>query len=505
METLGENGTLIRKKSVLTFSGAPIIFPTNVPASDSITVFDGGFTEVNFTVLDVNGNPMAAANSISTTVTGIVSDQVVASGDVGVTTIDSRNPANGGFKVRFSDILAGGGSSGNFIITISVSGPNGSTNKRLYGHLNAPATINPPSPSAKYPAQIAFLGVSNTDISVAGTGANENTVITYEVRDSLGSPIDADHRTTGTFTLQFFPNSFVAAGSSPRLIPSIDSTDDQGKLRVSVVSGTTSGVVQVVASIVIGGKTIKTSPVKINVNAGFPDQRHFTVAGDRHNFPGLDGPLFPGSDQTISMRAVVQVADKYSNPVQQGTAVYLHTSHGAIQTQNAITDADGFVKKSWFSGNPFPTGVDSLPLGQGWSRMFAETFGDSGVKIIDSIAVLWTGRPIFTLTSGPTSFTQAQVGSTLWTFKVADRLGHPLSVGTTMSVTSTVGRLDGNVFTSLGDNVAGGNGITDFSVLLSDDDPTDANPVPKTTLVKIAISHPVYGAFEVTFATGTVD
>lgn len=498
----GKDSVRFQKKISYLFSGSPIITPTNIPANDTITVFDGGFTEVNFSVLDANGNPLAAGNSLSISVTGSVASQIVASGDIGITTIDSRNPADANFKVRFTDNAPGVGSSGDFAIIMSVSGPNGTANRRFYGHLNGASTINPPSPSAKNPAQIAFLGVSNTDISVAGTGANENTVLTYEVRDSLGTPVDRDHRATAHFTLQFFPNTFVLSGTAPRLIPTIDSTDEQGKLRVSAISGTTAGVVQVVVTINLpGGRQLQTSPVRITIHAGFPDQRHFTIATPKGNFGGLDLAY-------VNQDFTVQVADKYSNPVQAGTSVYFHSAHGTMTTGNTsgTTDINGFVTQKLYSANPFPVGIDSLSLGQGWSRVYAQTQGDSAVQITDSVTILWSGKPIITRTDGgATSYALANGGSVgPLTFTVKDRLGHPMVAGTTITVSGNGLSIDGNVPATLFDTQFGGSGITDFTFNIADADATTIAPQPTKFTLTVTVTHPVYGTFTKVFASGTV-
>ena len=63
-----------------------------------------------------------------------------------------------------------------------------------------------------------------------------NAVITYEVRDSLGMPVAASPKYVATFSINFFPNSSIGGGTAPHVIPSVDSTDSQGRLYASIVA-----------------------------------------------------------------------------------------------------------------------------------------------------------------------------------------------------------------------------------------------------------------------------
>ena len=126
-------------------------------------------------------------------------------------------------------------------------------------------------------------------------------------------------------------------------------------------------MVQIVVNIQLSGRPLLVSqPVKISVHAGFADQRHFTIAAQQINFPGLDKAF-------QQYNITVQVGDKYSNPVLQGTAVYFNTSHGIIQTGGGdagLTDVNGFVTKTLYSANPFPVPPDTLPgMASGFSRV----------------------------------------------------------------------------------------------------------------------------------------
>ncbi len=500
--TVGANNATVSKQIALTFSGAPVLTVLNVP-TDTLTILDGGYFDLDFRLADAAGNPLAQGNSASVTISslGNAATSVTLAGDITTTTIDTRLASTTSRRVRLTDAVANGGNYGPFTIRIRSTGPNGTAEKVLGGILGAPSSITPPSATVKNPAQIAFIGVSASDVYVSGVGALENSVITYEVRDSLGNAIEANPRAYVNFSITFFPNTFVPGGTSPVLIPGSDSTDNAGRARVSMSSGTRAGVVQIVASTVVGIKTITSLPVKITIHAGFPDQRHFTMAPDRYNFPGLDKAF-------VTQKVTVQVADKYSNPVQAGTAVYFYSTHGTMQTGGGspgLTDLNGFVSQTLYSANPYPEGVDSLAIGKGFTYIYSQTLGESGAQVIDSLEILWTGQPIITRTSGPSSFTIINGGSGgPWTFSVVDRFGHPMSGGTSISVSAGDGTVNGDADATITDTKVGGAGVTDFTITVDDSDPADTDP-PANVLLTVVVTHPVYGTYKKIIATGTID
>src|SRR5262249_44147045 len=163
------------------------------------------------------------------------------------------------------------------------------------------------------------------EISVFGVGGVESSILTWEVRDSLGFPIDIDHRDTVTFAIVGVP---VMGGAY--VSPSSAITNVSGRVATTINSGTVSGVLQFVATLRRDndGTIVQSTPVLITVNAGLPAQPFFTLGPAFYNFPGYD---WIGRNDPIT----VLVGDKYSNPVKKFTAVYFNTTGGVI-------DASGF-------------------------------------------------------------------------------------------------------------------------------------------------------------------
>ncbi len=498
---------LIKKTYSILMSGKPTVTVTNVP-TDTVTLFDGASTAINFEIADNLGNPISSGHSYIVTTEGAVGTQITTSGDVNGLLPDTQDKINGikyGFTVK--DLLTNGGTGGNFKIKISLNGETGVTTKIINGKLLAPANIVV-SATARAAASIGLIGIP-TNLRIAGGGGIENTILTFEVRDSVGAPITLDNRATVRFTSNFYPNTFVPGGTAPSILPKIDSTDETGKVRVSVLSGTQAGVVQIEALINLTNpvRTIKSQPVKIQVYAGFADQKHFTISASAQNFPGLEKAFY-------TREITVQAADTFSNPILDGTAIYFNSAHGTMTTGSASSTV-GFVTNTLYSANPLPQNADTLKpdaqiLGygygtsKGFSRVYARTLGRDGRWVIDSVLFLWTGSPLFTNT-GASTFTIANGGSGgPFTFKIVDRFGHPMSAGTTVKVTASTGKVSGDISRTIPDTFVGGAGITTFSVSLTDDAPTDTNPTEPSTIV-VDVSHPVYGAFQFTLATGTID
>jgi hypothetical protein len=333
---------------------------------------------------------------------------------------------------------------------------------------------------------ITFLGSTIQEVSVYGVGGKETSILGWEVRDSIGSAIDAAHAVSLSFTSNNGPNG------GEYISPAAIITNSVGQAFTTFNSGTRSGVVQVTASATVGARTIVSSPVRLVINGGFPVQSHFSIAAERHNFPCLG---WVGKTDVIT----VLVGDMYSNPVAAGTAVYFRSSAGVVQP-SIFTSRDGFGGVTLYSGNPEPYGAYAASaFGAGYHYVVARTLGQGGLVVEDSTLMLWSGLGIISNVS-PTVFSIGNGGSQTFTFKVADALGHPLSAGTNITVNAiippppTEGQQQNQVIVVFGNNgtvqlpdiTMPGAGATDFTFTLKDGtwSITDATPVNITISVQ---------------------
>lgn len=328
---------------------------------------------------------------------------------------------------------------------------------------------------------ISFVGMSSNQISVYGVGGTESTILTWEVRDSLGFPIDFDHRDTVEFSI-----SGVPVGGGAYVSPARAMTNASGRVSTTVNSGTVSGVIQFVATLRRNSDNviIQSTPVIITVNAGLPDQGHFTIGPDQFNFPAWDWVNHTDG-------VLVQVGDIYSNPVKVATAVYFNTTGGVIDA-SGFTDVNSHAKVTVYSGNPRP--VDPI-LGVGFARVRASTIGQGGVTVQDSIPLLFSGISRIENVN-PGSFAVARGGSSgNITFNVRDENGNPLSATTHITVTlqytpppnTTINLVvNGDVDVALGDTQAKGAGATQFTFQVVDQTIGGVpSRIPVTVVIKV--------------------
>jgi hypothetical protein len=477
--TVGEHGETVSSTLIIVFSETTTIAVVG-PAS-GFTLPDGGSLSFNYTVADQNGNQLTAGTSISVTVTG--STDVRADGDISVVlpeVQDKDKYTHFSFTLTDTKPLDKDGNKP-LSVTISVTSPsNGNKSYTFAGTLLGSDISGGTGTGAA--AAIAFVDESLNGISVREVGGDETSLLTFEVRDSLGVPVDAQHQANVTFFIQSGP------GGGEYVSPTSGTTQGStGRVQTTLSSGTKAGVVQVVAQTTAGSRTIRSAPVIVNIFGGFPDQAHFSIGSEKLNFPGYN---ILNLTNTITVIA----GDKYSNPVRPGTAVYFRTTGGTINVPStAYTSADGVAAAVLRSGNPRP--YDPI-LGVGFAYVTASTVGQSGNTVSDSTIVLFSGISQISNLSA-TSFTVPAGGSSgPITFKVSDQNGNPLAATTTISVTlqytpppnTTINlAVTGDTHVTLGDTQAKGPGTTDFSIQVVDQTvggvPTS---IPATVIISVS-------------------
>jgi hypothetical protein len=339
---------------------------------------------------------------------------------------------------------------------------------------------------------IAFIGMTVSEISVYGVGGTESTILTWEVRDSLGYAIDFDHRDTVEFALIGVP-----VGGGAYVSPSRAITNGSGRVATTVNSGTVSGVVQFVATLRRNsdGSIIQSTPVIITVNAGLPDQTHFTIGAASYNFAAWD---WLGRTDDIT----VLVGDKYSNPVKINTAVYFNTTGGVIDA-SGFTDHRGFTINPalnrdifLYSGNPQPT--DPV-YGVGYAWVRAWTLGQGGVTVADSILTCFSGHAFIEASTYTVHIdSSAPEPCVSIPIKIHDENGNPLAAGTQVAIQTTFSppaltnwsvNATGLPTDPFDDHIFRGPGTTDFTLTICDGTP-GRTPAAMPFTVKVSVTGP---------------
>lgn len=315
------------------------------------------------------------------------------------------------------------------------------------------------------PASIVLVRQTFTTIGVKESGDNETTTLTFEVRDSSGTPLDITRSVTVNFTLGANPGGGII------IDPPSKKTNSEGRVSVNITSGTKAGTVQVIAEVTVGTKIIRSKPVNIAIHGGLPDYDHFSIAAEYYNVPGLVkyGFLDP---------ITAYVGDKYSNPVKPNTIVYFSTTGGIIQG-SAVTCANGIATVNLITALPNPV---HPTLGPGFATITASTANENNQMISRQIEILFSGYPLLSI--NPTTIDIPNGGSQTFVYTVADLNGNPIASENTITVT-----VEGNV-QAIGDlNInmpdTKSKSWTQFSFIVTDADPDKVEPRPVSIKIEV--------------------
>jgi len=339
-----------------------------------------------------------------------------------------------------------------------------------------------PTGSSGPASNVVLINIQTSNIFVKGSGANETSDATFEVRDANGIPVDLDHQVKVCFQIKGGPNGgeFVA--------PDTALTDNNGRVFTTVNSGTIAGALQIVAEVL--GTSIESAPVPISIHGGLPDINHFSVVSARLNFAGYN--IFGLVNPITAF-----VGDKYSNPVPPGTSVQFRSTGGIIEG-SAGTNQVGIASLSLISAAPQPQGVSgaAFPFNQpGFALITAQTVDENQGAISKSTFVLFSG--ITQLTNlNPTTFSLTANSSQSFTFIASDQNSNPLVAGTNINVQTNNGRVDGDTNVTLVDTQS--RGATQFSFVLTNSDPDKIEGASADVTVTITVSSQ-NGAARLTF------
>jgi hypothetical protein len=219
--------------------------------------------------------------------------------------------------------------------------------------------------TAKVAANSAVLTATGTvTVLAAALGGVEFVSATPAIIGMTGSPIpsqaemlfrlkDASGGNLAGRTVQFTLNTAVGGIT---LTPASATSDANGIVRTVVQAGSVATSVRVKAESVnpINGLTISSQSEVLTISTGLPDSDSVSISAERHV---LDGAC-DGESTSINIRA----ADRYNNPVPEGTAFSFRTEGGKINAQcvtgnplgNPVTEA-GVCSVLLTVQNPRPT------------------------------------------------------------------------------------------------------------------------------------------------------
>ena len=280
--------------------------------------------QLSLAILDEDGNLASSSESVAFSSGCIASGQAV---------LDPNSPVVSG-DGKISTSYTAAGCSGDDQITASLEG----STAQAFG------TISIASPQAN---GFTFVDAVPTTIVLRGTGGgsgdrSESSTVSFRVVDSNNAPL-------GGIKVDFSLTTYVGG---LRLSPATAVSATDGMVKVNVFSGDIPTAVRVIATAAAGdgsGQQVSTVSDILTVSTGLPDQNSFSVSVT-DGFVVEDGMTMDGIEKTITVR----MADKFNNPVPDGTAAVFTTEYGAIEPSCETTA--GSCSVTWTSQAPrFPT------------------------------------------------------------------------------------------------------------------------------------------------------
>lgn len=232
---------------------------------------------------------------------------------------------------------------------------------------------------------ISFVGAEPVFVGLQGSGRPTTSVLTFRVEDVSGGPVVRER-------VAFALNTTVGGIT---LTPFEGTTDDSGEVQTTVSAGTVATTVRVTATVDRDGETISSQSDQLVVSTGIPDNDSFSVAVECFN---VEGWSTDGTTTNITVRA----ADRFNNPVPDGTAISFTTEGGSVVS--GCQTSDGSCSVPWTSQDPRPgafNGCDSV-AGSAGPDATCSVAGSEGASRAGRSAVLVTaiGEESFTDLNG---------------------------------------------------------------------------------------------------------
>ena len=235
----------------------PILFSgksTMASSSNNFIIPVGSSALVNYSVSDINGNPLMSGSTIQVTLSGSGSSFVTMTGDATVNIPDTQDKKFTQFQISLKDNRTTGlNVSQALTLTIAVTSQNGNNKMILTGTL---AGTSGTGQDSSIVSRIVLLNPSPDSIYVAGVGGTNTDVVKFKVYNTFGLPAK---NVLATFKMP------LSLGGGEYLSPGTALTDTGGNVSTTLTSGTKFGEVLVTASTTKDSLTLTSDPKVIYI------------------------------------------------------------------------------------------------------------------------------------------------------------------------------------------------------------------------------------------------
>lgn len=276
------------------------------------TLSAGGTAAITVNLVDANSDPVTTSTTVDFSSPCISSGLAALSNPTQTTTTG----------VATTNYLAQG-CTGSDIVTATLSG----TTQTAIGSVTVASVAA---------GSIQFSSLTNPLIALSGTGSAsglpEFSTVKFIVKDGLGLAVQGED-------VEFVLNSTVGGIT---LSAAMATSDGLGEVTTTVQSGTVATSVRVTAWLT-SDPALTTTSTAIAIATGPPDQDSMSLAASELNPRAWD---INGKEVTIS----AFLADRFNNPITDGTAISFTTELGSIQPSCITTN--GGCSVNWRSQDP---------------------------------------------------------------------------------------------------------------------------------------------------------
>lgn len=274
--------------------------------ADTTTLAAGNVAVLTVTVTQ-NGNPYSSPVAISFT------SPCAAQGKA---TLDSSVTAQQGTAMAtYKGTTDNYACSGNDTVVATAAGIDASASVTINNQAAAARSITAAMPNPEF-------------IYLHNSGKNEKATVTFTLLDAQAKPISGK-------VLNFSLSSNLSNNSKYNdyvLSPTSATTNNDGQATVTLNAGNLPVPVSVIASMA-DDPTIRSASSQIGVGVGIADDNSFSFAADSYN---INGAGYDGEEAAITIR----LADRFNNPVPDGTKVVFTTEGGSIKGNLTSSSGD---------------------------------------------------------------------------------------------------------------------------------------------------------------------